>query len=115
LQQLNIRNSIVYSDRDNSVHFEQTLGQQFEFFIQNCLLKYSGTSKQVSFDNNANVVQSIKNEDPQFVNYFMAKMNLRVKTTSPARGKGNTAVAGSVPFDIVNVSRTTNPTLGAYQ
>lgn len=116
LQQLNIRNSIVYSDRDNSVHFEQTPGQQFEFFIQNCLLKYSGTSEAgFPFDNNVNVVQSIKNEDPQFINYFMAKMNLRVKTTSPARGKGNTAVAGSVPFDIVNVSRTTNPTLGAYQ
>lgn len=116
LQQLNIRNSIIYSDRDNSVHFEQTPGQQFEFFIQNCLLKYSGTSEAgFPFENNVNVIQSIKNEDPQFVNYFMAKMNLRVKTTSPARGKGNLTVAGSVPFDIVNVSRTTNPTLGAYQ
>lgn len=116
LQQLNIRNSIMYSDRDNSVHFEQTPGQQFEFFIQNCLLKHSGTSEAgFPFENNVNVVQSIKNEDPQFVNYFMAKMNLRVKTPSPARGKGNLTVAGSVPFDIVNVSRTTNPTLGAYQ
>ncbi|MDG4651919.1 hypothetical protein [Chryseobacterium arthrosphaerae] len=116
LQQLNIRNSIVYSDRDNAIHFEQTPGQQFEFLIQNCLLKYSGTSEAgFPFDNNVNVVQSIKNEDPQFVNYFMAKMNLRVKTTSPAKGKGNTTVAGSVPFDIVNVSRTANPTLGAYQ
>ncbi|WP_312306156.1 hypothetical protein [Chryseobacterium sp.] len=116
LQQLNIRNSIVYSDRDNAIHFEQTPGQQFEFLIQNCLLKYSGTSEAgFPFDNNVNVVQSIKNEDPQFVNYFMAKMNLRVKTTSPAKGKGNTTVAGNVPFDIVNVSRTTSPTLGAYQ
>ncbi|WES95998.1 hypothetical protein P2W68_14175 [Chryseobacterium arthrosphaerae] len=116
LQQLNIRNSIVYSDRDNAIHFEQTPGQQFEFLIQNCLLKYSGTSEAgFPFDNNVNVVQSIKNEDPQFVNYFMAKMNLRVKTTSPAKGKGNTTVAGSVPFDIVNVSRTASPTLGAYQ
>jgi hypothetical protein len=116
LQQLDIRNSIIYSDRDNAVHFEQTPGQQFEFFIQNCLLKYSETSEAgFPFDNNVNVVQSIKNEDPQFVNYFMAKMNLRVKTTSPAKGKGNTTVAGSVPFDIVNESRTTNPTLGAYQ
>lgn len=116
LQRLDIKNSIVFSDRDNSVNFEQTPGQQFEFLIQNSLIKYSGTSEAgFNFDTNVNVVQSIKNEDPQFLNYFAAKMNLRVKTTSPARGKGNVTVAGTVPMDIVNVSRTTNPTLGAYQ
>lgn len=116
LQRLNIRNSIVYSDRDNSVQFEPTPGQQFEYLIQNCLIKYSGPSEAgFTFDNNVNIVQTIRNTDPQFVNYFMAKMNLRVKTTSPAIGKGNVSVAGTVPFDIVNVSRTTNPTLGAYQ
>ncbi|OCA80472.1 hypothetical protein BBH99_15380 [Chryseobacterium contaminans] len=116
LQQFNLKNSIVYSDRDNSVQFEQTPGQQFEYLIQNCLLKYSGTSEAgFTFDNNVNVIQSIKNTDPQFMNYFMAKMNLRVKTTSPAKGKGNITVAGTVPFDIVNESRTANPTIGAYQ
>ncbi|MGU3375502.1 hypothetical protein [Chryseobacterium sp. M5A1_1a] len=116
LQQLNIKNSIIYSDRDNSVQLEPTPGQQFEYLIQSCLIKYSGPSEAgFTFDNNTNIVQTIKNEDPQFVNYFMAKMNLRVKTTSPAIGKGNVTVAGTVPFDIVNVSRTTNPTLGAYQ
>ncbi|AZA78253.1 hypothetical protein EG347_12375 [Chryseobacterium sp. G0186] len=116
LQQLNIKNSIVYSDRDNSVYLEPTPGQQFEYLIQNCLIKYSGPSESgFTFDNNTNIVQTVKNADPLFVNYFMAKMNLRVKTTSPAIGKGNLTVAGTVPFDIVNVSRTTNPTLGAYQ
>ncbi|REC42523.1 hypothetical protein [Chryseobacterium pennipullorum] len=116
LQLFSLRNSIVYSDRDNAVHFEATPGQQFEYLIQNCLLKYSGTSEAgFTFDNNTNVLQSFKNEEPLFVNYFMAKMNLRVKDTSPAKGKGNVSVAGSVPFDIVNVSRTTNPTIGAYQ
>ena len=115
LQQLNLKNSIVYSDRDNSVHFEQTPGQQFGFLIQNCLIKYSSTSEAGFPFDHPNVVQSTRNTDPQFVNYFMAKMNLRVKTTSPARGKGNLTVAGSVPMDIVNVPRTTNPTLGAYQ
>ncbi|AZA91326.1 Uncharacterised protein [Chryseobacterium nakagawai] len=116
LQQFNLYNSIVYSDRDNAVQFEQTPGQQFEYLIQNCLLKYSSTSEAgFTFDNNVNVIQSIKNTDPQFMNYFAAKMNLRVKTTSPAKGKGNTTIAGTVPFDIVNEPRTTNPTIGAYQ
>lgn len=116
LQQFNLRNSIVYSDRENSVQFEQTPGQQFEYLIQNCLLKYSNTSEAgFTFDSNVNIVQSIKNEDPQLMNYFMAKMNLRVKTTSPAKGKGNVTVAGTVPVDIVNELRTANPTIGAYQ
>lgn len=113
---LNVRNSIVYSDRDNAVNFEQTPGQLFNFQFENCLLKYSGTSEAgFAFDSNPNVIQCIKNNDPLFVNYFIAQMNLRVKQNSPAINKGSTAVAGTVPFDIANVSRTSNPTLGAYQ
>jgi len=42
-------------------------------------------------------------------------MNLRVKSDSPARGKGDLTVANSVPTDIVGADRTSNPTLGAYQ
>ncbi|WP_415329208.1 hypothetical protein [Chryseobacterium sp. MMS23-Vi53] len=113
---LNVRNSIVYSDRDNSVNFEQTPGQLFNFTFENCLLKYSNTSEAgFNFDTNASVIQSIKNQDPLFVNYFAAQMNLRVKQNSPAIGKGSTAVAATVPTDIAGVSRTSNPTLGAYQ
>ncbi len=113
---LNVRNSIVYSDRDNSVSFEQTPGQQFNFTLQNCLIKYSGTSEAgFNFDTNTNVIQSLKNQDPLFVNYFAAKMNMRVKQNSPAIGKGSTTVAATAPTDIANVSRTSNPTLGAYQ
>lgn len=116
LQQLNIYNSIIYSDRDNAVNFEQIPGQQFNFLIQNSSLKYSGTSDAgFPFDNNPNVVQSFKNEEPKFVNYFIAQMNLRVKADSPARNKGNASIAATVPTDIVGVSRTSNPTLGAYQ
>lgn len=112
----NVRNSILYSDRDNAVNFEQTPGQQFNFTFQNCLLKYSGTSEAgFPFDNNVNVIQSVRNQDPLFVNYFVAKMNLRVKQNSPAIGKGNVSVAATVPADIANVTRTSNPTLGAYQ
>ncbi|WP_235815351.1 hypothetical protein [Chryseobacterium sp. Hurlbut01] len=62
-----------------------------------------------------NVIQSYKNEDPKFVNYFVAQMNLRVKTDSPARNKGAVSIAATVPTDIAGVTRTTNPTLGAYQ
>ncbi|MFC7348142.1 hypothetical protein ACFQO9_15595 [Chryseobacterium zhengzhouense] len=112
----NIRNSIVYSDRDNALSLEQTPGQLLNFTIQNCLLKYSGTSAAgFDFDTNSNVTGSIKNQEPKFINYFAAQMNLRVKSDSPARGKGDLTVANSVPTDIVGADRTSNPTLGAYQ
>lgn len=117
LQNLNILNSIVYSDRDNSVNFEQTPGQQFQYLIQNSSIKYAGASGAgFTFDNNPmNVIQSIKNEDPKFINYFVAQMNLRVKADSPARNKGAISIAATVPTDIVGTTRTTSPTLGAYQ
>ena len=117
LQNLSILNSIVYSDRDNSVNFEQTPGQQFQYLIQNSSIKYAGVSGAgFTFDNNPmNVIQSYKNEDPKFVNYFIAQMNLRVKTDSPARNKGAVSIAATVPTDIAGITRTTNPTLGAYQ
>lgn len=112
----NLRNSIVYSDRDNSVNLEYTPTNLFNVAIQNCLIKYSNQSEAgFDFNDNAIVNQSIKNEDPLFINYFAAHMNLRVKQNSPAIGKGNTAVAATVPTDIYNVSRTSNPTIGAYQ
>jgi hypothetical protein len=112
---LNIRNSIVYSDRDNSINLEYVPPSLFNYTIQNCLIKYSNTS-EAGFDYTLpSVIQSIKNEDPLFVNYFAAQMNLRVKQNSPAIGKGSTTVAATVPTDIANVSRTSNPTIGAYQ
>lgn len=112
---INIRNSIIYSDRDNSLTLNQVPGQLLNFSIQNSLLKYSGISA-AGFDfTSSSVVQSIKNQDPRFMNYFAAKMNLRVKADSPAKNKGDVTVANAVPTDIVNVSRTTSPTLGAYQ
>lgn len=116
LQNLSIRNSIVYSDKDNAVNLSPTSGQQFQFSVVNSLIKYSNAAAaQFDFDNPSYVIQSIRNQDPKFVNYFIAQMNLRVKTDSPAKNKGSAAIAATVPTDIVGVSRTTSPTLGAYQ
>lgn len=106
---LNIKNSIIYTDSDNAVLFKPTAGQTFNYTFQNSLLKYgSGATYNVD-------AGSIKNQDPKFQNYFTQKMNLRLKEDSPAKGKGNVAVAATVPMDIVKVSRTVTPSMGAYQ
>lgn len=113
---LDLLNCILYSDRDNALSFEQTPGQLFNFTIKNSLLKYSDSNAAgFVFDTNTNVIQSLKNLDPKFMNYFAKQQNLRVKADSPAKNKGDVAVAATVPLDIAGVSRTSSPTIGAYQ
>lgn len=111
---LNIRNSIIHTEVENGIIFKPTNGQSFNYLIQNSLVRH-GADSGFTFDGNANVINSIKNEDPKFVNYFTQKLNLRVKEDSPARNKGNLQVAQAAPFDIVKVSRSLSPTIGAYQ
>ena len=106
---LNIKNSIIYTDKQEAVLFKPTAGQTFTYNFQNSLVKY-GSASNYTLD-----VNSIKNQDPKFQNYFSQKMNLRLKDDSPAKGKGNTTVAATVPLDIVKTSRTSNPSMGAYQ
>ena len=106
---LNIKNTILYGDKENAVEFKPTSGQTFTAIFQNCLLKY-GTGSTFNVD-----AGSIKNQDPKFQNYFTHKMNLRVKADSPAKGKGNVGTAALFPVDIVKISRTVSPTIGAYQ
>ena len=106
---LNIKNSIIYTENDNAVFFKPTAGQTFNYSFQNSLLKYGSTA------NYAVDGGSIKNQDPKFQNYFTQKMNLKLKADSPAKGKGNVATAATVPLDILKVSRTVSPSMGAYQ
>lgn len=105
---LKVNNSIVYGTAENMVELKPTAGQIFNTEFNSCLLKYGAKATYAS-------TNSIKNEDPKFVNYFTQKMNLRVKEGSPAKGKGNPTIAAPVPLDIVKVSRTASPTIGAYQ
>lgn len=112
---LNIRNSILFGQAEHSINFKPTSGQTFSYTILNSLLKHSATNAGYNFDGNAAIVNSIKNEDPKFENYFTQKLNLRVKAVSIARGKGNLAAANTIPLDIQKISRVVNPTIGAYQ
>lgn len=111
---LNIKNSIIHSSRDNAMIFKPTSGQSFTYLIDSSLLKY-GNNAGFNFDGNAMIVNSIKNQDPKFLNYNLAKTNLRVANDSPAKGKAKLTHAQSIPLDIVKISRTTAPTIGAYQ
>ncbi|OWK74678.1 hypothetical protein CBW16_04545 [Flavobacteriaceae bacterium JJC] len=105
---LKVNNSIIYGSAENMVELKPISGQTFTTEFNYSLLKYGGKASYA-------ITNSVKNEDPKFVNYFTQKMNLRVKDDSPAKQKGNPAVAALFPLDIVKVSRTSSPTIGAYQ
>ncbi len=105
---LKVTNSIIYGTSENMVELKQTAGQTFTTEFNFSLLKYGPKATYASSN-------SIKNQDPKFQNYFTHKMNLRVKADSPAKGKGNVGTAALFPLDIVKVSRTVSPTMGAYQ
>ena len=55
----------------------------------------------------------IFNQDPDFLD--TSKNKLMIGDDSAANGQGNSSFASQVPFDILNVSRTASPDLGAYQ
>ncbi len=111
---LNISNSILYTKNSNAVRFNPITGQNFAYQILNSLLKYD-SGAGFNFEANSNVINSLQNMDPKFVNYYTELLNLRVANDSPAKGKGNIIAAALSPLDILKNSRTASPTLGAYQ
>lgn len=112
---LTIKNSIVYNDSQTAVKFNPTQGQVFNYAIDHSLVKHDDAEAGFTWNGNPNVVSSIKNNDPLFVNYRNYKTNLRLLQNSPAIGIGSLIYASLVPLDIKKNSRTTAPNLGAYQ
>lgn len=112
---LNVRNSIVYNPFNNSIVFKPSSGQTFNYQLQNCLFNHNSADAGFNFDSNMAVINCIKDSDPKFMHYFTEKLNLRVQPDSPAKAKGNPAYIATVPLDIVKISRTSPPTIGAYQ
>ncbi|WOC52571.1 hypothetical protein BPO_1924 [Bergeyella porcorum] len=84
---LNVQNSILYTGRSNAIQLAPTTGQSFQYTFANLLFNMDSTAG-FEFDGNANISNAIKNEDPLFINYYITKMNLRLKDNSPIKGKG---------------------------
>lgn len=111
---LNIKNSILYTGKENAILLKPTNGQTFNYLFDSSLIKH-GNNAGYSFENNAMVINSIKNEDPKLMNRYLSKTNLRVNNDSPAKNKARVSNAQLIPLDITKIPRTINPTMGAYQ
>jgi len=64
--ELNLKNSIVYGKKENSISFEPVSGYNFSYLISHSLIKYSNKAGY-NFDTNPQIINSIKNENPLFL------------------------------------------------
>ncbi|MBE0639175.1 MAG: hypothetical protein IH598_11700 [Bacteroidales bacterium] len=103
----NFANSIIYGNQREEVVMDSQ-GEDFLVKFDHCLLK-----TEMDISDPAIYINSLKNEDPVFVNY--QENDLQLDSLSPARNIGSPEIAITVPVDIQGEDRTKTPDLGAYE
>jgi len=113
LTQATFNNCIIYGSASNEFNLDKNPSAPFVFQLNNCLLKFASTSNpnyqfKTDTEHYSNI---ILNENPKFYNAAQNKFN--IDNTSAAFAKGNPAYI--IPLDILGITRTSPPDLGAYQ
>ena len=120
LTECNFNNSIIYGNDNPEFIIDELVdsGVVFNFKFTNCLARFSDSSGNpdgVNYDFNdvTHYESFFRNQDPNFRAPF--ENDLLIGDDSFANGAGNSTFASQVPQDILGVSRTASPDLGAYQ
>ncbi len=118
LIEANFNNCIIYGNDNPELILDEENGSAFNFNFTNCLIRFEDngnnfTGANYNFNDVSLYENVIFNQDPDFRDPFIN--DLIIGQNSAANNKGNTAFANQVPFDILNVNRTSSPDLGAYQ
>jgi len=111
-------NCIFYGDSKQSIIISKNAAASFSYLFDTNIMRAEniGTNDfNPATDSNVLNSTSLINLDPLFVNTTAAYNQLNLQTNSPAKAKAKSNIAVSIPFDIKNVSRTINPSVGAYQ
>lgn len=113
LTQATFNNCIIYGSGFNEFNLSKNTNVAFVFQLNNCLLKFGNTSNaDYQFKTDTEHYNNIiLNENPKF--YNVSKNQLNIDNTSSAFAKGNQAYL--IPLDILGITRTSPPDLGAYQ
>ncbi|WP_264538556.1 DUF5123 domain-containing protein [Flavobacterium sp. N1736] len=114
LTQATFNNCIIYGSNTNEFNLNKNANAAFVYQLNNCLLKFSSSSTNADYQfktDTEHYNQIILNENPKFYNVNLNKFN--IDNTSSAFAKGNQAYI--IPLDILGVTRTSPPDLGAYQ
>lgn len=107
-------NCIIYGSGTNEFNLDKSANAAFVYQLNNCLLKYSASSTNPDYQFKTDPThynQIILNENPKYFN--VAKNLLNIDKTSSAFAKGNPLY--TIPLDILGITRTSPPDLGAYQ
>lgn len=112
LNKANFYNCIFYGRAFNSIVFDNngSSGNSFNYDFKNNVIRLDFPSEVSGIDSS-----NITGQDPMFVNSGFGKNDFRLLIDSPVLGTGSQTYSEMVPFDILNHSRISSPTPGAYQ
>ncbi|GAA4970164.1 hypothetical protein [Algibacter aquimarinus] len=120
LTEANFSNCIIYGNDNPEILLDEIEDEavEFNFKFTNCLIRFEDNNNNFTGPNYdltdiTKYEGNIFNEDPNFLDTELNK--LIIGEESAAINQGLAAFAIQVPFDILNVSRTSSPDLGAYQ
>ncbi|WP_295986790.1 hypothetical protein [uncultured Algibacter sp.] len=120
LTEANFNNCIIYGNDNPEVLLDEIEDASvvFNFKFTNCLIRFEDNSNNFTgvnydFNDTAKYEGNIFNEDPNFKDVEFNE--LIIGDDSAANGQGLSSFATQIPFDILNVNRTSLPDLGAYQ
>ena len=118
LNQAEFDNCIIYGSNQVEMILDKKDGANFNYQFNNCLLKFNNTANQFTnnplylFDTDAtHYTNIIRNLDPKFKDANQNKLN--IDDTSAAFANGNPAYL--ILSDILGITRTLPPDLGAFQ
>lgn len=118
LTQATFNNCIIYGSYSNEMILDKKPEALFNYKFNNCLIKFNNTSNKYTTDplyqfdtDPAHYNAIILNKDPKFFNPNIN--NFSIDNTSAAFAKGNSIYL--IPLDILGITRTLPPDLGAYQ
>jgi hypothetical protein len=114
LTQATFNNCIIYGSNTNEFNLSKNANTAFVYQLNNCLLKFNSSTTDPNYQfktDTQHYNNIILNENPKFFNISQNKFN--IDKTSAAFAKGNQAYI--IPLDILGITRTSPPDLGAYQ
>ena len=120
LSEANFNNCIIYGNDNPEILLDEIedAAVVFNFKFTNCLIRFQDNNNNftgVNYDlNDSNHYEgNIFNLDPDFKDPELNQLIIGEK--SAAINKGLSSYGIQVPFDILNINRSTSPDLGAYQ
>jgi len=116
LVEANFFNCIIYGTSNVEIFLDKDESAAFNTTFENCLIKFNdfgtGIAKNPLYDVIRNEQSgNIKNKEPKFYKEDLNKLN--IDETSAAFQKGNADYR--IPQDILGITRSLTPDIGAYQ